>query len=81
MRDAEHERCWTVDMRDTGKVECRTGGMQDWRDAGKKECRKGGMQERRDAGKERFKRGGIQIWFCHGVNLKKTTNLLANIMF
>ena len=21
--------------RDTGKVECRTGGMQDWRDAGK----------------------------------------------
>ena len=49
MRDAEQERCWTMDMRDTGKVECRTGGMQDWRDAGKEGCKKGGLQESRGA--------------------------------
>ena len=28
-------------MRDTGKVECRTDGMQDCRDTGKEEYRKG----------------------------------------
>ena len=38
-----------LDMRDTGKVECRTGGMQDWRNARKEECRKGEIQEMRDA--------------------------------
>ena len=36
-------------MRDTVKVECRTGGMQDWRDARKEESRKGEIQEMRDA--------------------------------
>ena len=46
-----------LDMRDTGMVECRTGGMQDWRDVrqdgcktgGRKEvCRKGEIQDMRD---------------------------------
>ena len=49
MRDAEQQKCWTVDMMDTEKVECRTGGMQDWRDAGKEGCKKGGLQESRGA--------------------------------
>ena len=31
------ERCWTG--RDTGKVGCRTGAMQDWRDARKEGVR------------------------------------------
>ena len=54
-----------MDGRDTGKVECRTGGyrnggMEEIRDARKKGCRKAGVQERRDeerrdAGKEIFK--------------------------
>ena len=38
-----------LDRKDTGKVECRTGGMQDWRDARKEEYRKGEIQEMRDA--------------------------------
>ena len=45
-----------VIIRETGKVECRTGWMQERRGAGK-----GGMKERRYAGKEIFKRGGMQI--------------------
>ena len=45
-----------VIIRETGKVECRTGWMQERRGAGK-----GGMKERRYAGKEIFKRGGVQI--------------------
>ena len=36
-------------MRDTEKVECRTGGMQGWKDARKEEYRKGEIQEMRDA--------------------------------
>ena len=39
-----------LDMMDTEKVECRTGGMQESR-----VCRNGGMKERRHAGKEIFK--------------------------
>ena len=39
-----------LDRRDTGKVECRTGGMQESR----------GPQERRDEGKEGCSKGDIQ---------------------
>ena len=46
--------------RDTGKVECRTGGMQDWRDAGNEGCKKGGMQESRGASTEGCRKGDIQ---------------------
>ena len=66
---SEQEVCGAVKMlhthtRDTGKVECwtggtvgcRTGGMQDSWDSGKEECRKSEVQASRDAGTERFKR-------------------------
>ena len=49
-------------MRDTGKVECRTGGKQERKNAGKEGCKIGQMKERRDAGKKRFN------WFCHDTN-------------
>ena len=49
-----------MDRRDTGKVGCQKGEMQDWRDAGKEGCKNGGMQERRGAGKERFRKGRMQ---------------------
>ena len=57
--------------RDTGKVECRTGGcrkggMQEWMDERKEGSRKVWMHEL--AGKEIFKRCGMQIWFRNGNN-------------
>ena len=54
-----------LERRDKGKVECRTGGMQDRWDAGlevtgMEVCRKEGMQERRGAGKNGCRKGGIK---------------------
>ena len=45
-----------MDRRDTGKVECRTGGMQYW----KLQYRNGGMQERKDERKEGCRKAGVQ---------------------
>ena len=63
-----------MDGRDTGKVECRTGGyrnggMEEIRDARKKGCRKAGVQERRDLRDEGCKFGSeIAL-------IKKTTTM------
>ena len=38
-----------LNRRDTGKEECRIGGMQDLRDERKEGCRKGESQKIRDA--------------------------------
>ena len=63
-----------MDGRDTGKVECRTGGcrkggMQEWMDERKEGSRNVWMHEL--AGKEIFKRCGMQIWFRNGNNQKR----------
>ena len=44
------------DWRDTGKVRCRTGGMQDRGHARLEECRKEGIQKSRDSGDEGFRK-------------------------